>query len=83
MHCQHLWKPEVSNGELYKMSRDSPTCTGITTSLLTQFSLFEQYAGAAYCKDNNDDSTGAITCAGGNCPSVQQAGAKSILEFQK
>lgn len=55
----------------------------ISTSLLSQFSLFEQYAGAAYCKDNDDDSAGSITCSSGNCPLVQQAGAKSVLEFSK
>ncbi|KAK4935205.1 hypothetical protein LTR10_023705 [Elasticomyces elasticus] len=55
----------------------------ISEDLLEQFSLFEQYSGAAYCPGNNDASTSAaITCSAGNCPLVQAAGAQSIVEFE-
>ncbi|KAK5315595.1 hypothetical protein LTR70_006679 [Exophiala xenobiotica] len=54
---------------------------GISATQLSQFGLYEQYAAAAYCKDNNNQE-GSISCASGNCPEVQSAGATSILEFQ-
>ncbi|RMZ84817.1 hypothetical protein DV737_g957, partial [Chaetothyriales sp. CBS 132003] len=43
----------------------------------------EQYAAAAYCANNNDAKAGtALTCPAGNCPLVESAGARSLVEFQ-
>ncbi|KAK5939369.1 hypothetical protein PMZ80_008673 [Knufia obscura] len=53
----------------------------ISSTQLSQFSLYEQYAAAAYCKGNNN-LEGSISCPSGNCPDVHNAGATSILEFQ-
>ncbi|KIW34176.1 uncharacterized protein PV07_00971 [Cladophialophora immunda] len=55
----------------------------ISQDLFNQLSFFEQYSAAAYCPNNNvASSTSNITCAAGNCPLVQTAGAESLLEFQ-
>jgi len=56
---------------------------GLSSTQLSQFELYEQYAAAAYCKDNNNQEEGSISCSSGECPEVQSAGATSILEFQK
>ncbi|KAK4924562.1 hypothetical protein LTR66_016451 [Elasticomyces elasticus] len=53
----------------------------VSASQLTQFSLYEQYAAAAYCKDDNDNSAGAIICNSNVCPQVQTNGATSVYEF--
>lgn len=71
-------------GEVAQMFQDRVSDnTGVASSQLAQFTLYEQYAAAAYCKDNNDEDNGSITCSAGNCQQVQQAGARSILEFQE
>ncbi|KIX92906.1 uncharacterized protein Z520_11382 [Fonsecaea multimorphosa CBS 102226] len=55
----------------------------ISQDLFNELSFFEQYSAAAYCPNNNvATSTSNITCAAGNCPLVQSAGAESLLEFQ-
>ncbi|KAL8700158.1 MAG: hypothetical protein Q9201_005602 [Fulgogasparrea decipioides] len=46
--------------------------------------LFEQFAAAAYCRNNNNDKAGGtkITCAVGNCPLVQNDDVVSVYEFE-
>ncbi|KAL9596309.1 MAG: hypothetical protein Q9179_004661 [Wetmoreana sp. 5 TL-2023] len=44
--------------------------------------LFEQFAAAAYCRNNNNDKAGGtkITCAVGNCPLVQNDDVVSVYD---
>ena len=56
--------------------------SGVSDQQVSSFSLIEQYAAAAYCKDNND-AVGNITCSAGNCPQVESAGATSVVEFEE
>ena len=67
MRCMAEWYPAVSS------------------DVLQQLDLFSQYAAASYCTNNvNSNSTGAkLTCAVGNCASVEKADTKTLYEFSK
>ena len=53
----------------------------VTATQFSDFTLFAQYAGAAYCSNNDDDTGGLITCANDVCPTVESNAAQSIVEF--
>lgn len=55
---------------------------GISNELFDTFQLMAQYSAAAYCSGNNNSTNTSITCPGGNCPLVEEAGARSVVEFQ-
>lgn len=65
---------------------------GISDDLLFQFHLFAEYAAAAYAPINNNSTGTFITCSGnscpgikeqgGNCPQVEVAKARTLMEFQ-
>jgi hypothetical protein len=60
------------------------TSADVSQDVLNQLELFGQYAGSAYCVENNTPgSSTAITCEAGNCPLVQAAGATTLVEYQK
>jgi len=56
---------------------------GIDADTFARFNLFEQYAAASYCRDNNNSTRTRITCEAGNCPLVEQADTWSEIEFEK
>ncbi|KAI0104862.1 extracellular lipase [Nemania sp. FL0031] len=52
----------------------------VTTSMLSSFDLYAQYAGASYC--NSDAAIGSVvTCSGSACPDVTAAGAKITATY--
>lgn len=55
----------------------------VTTSQLSDFKLFAQYAAAAYCDTSIDDiAVGTqLVCSGENCPLVEAANVTTTLEF--
>lgn len=55
---------------------------GISDELFHTFQLMAQYSAAAYCKENDNSTDTPITCWKGNCPLVEEAGARSVLEFE-
>ena len=60
------------------------TSIAVSENQLAQLALYEQYAAAAYCPNNNiPSSSNVISCSTGNCPLVQAAGATSLTEFQE
>ncbi|KAI9814195.1 MAG: hypothetical protein M1827_003361 [Pycnora praestabilis] len=55
----------------------------ISTALLAEFNLFEQYAAAAYCPNNNNSPGTKLTCpTSNNCPLVEAATTVTTDEFQ-
>jgi hypothetical protein len=56
---------------------------GISSDLLNTFNLMEQYAGAAYCKNNFDSPGDKVTCPAKNCPLVQGSNTTSLVEYQR
>ncbi|KAI4122262.1 MAG: hypothetical protein LQ338_005909 [Usnochroma carphineum] len=61
---------------------DTSIHIGISNDLLNTFKLVSQFAAAAYCPDNNDSPDTTLTCATGNCPLVEAAGAVTLSEFE-
>jgi len=54
----------------------------ISTQLFNTFSLYEQYAAAAYCPADNDAPPNSkIVCTADVCPLVQAANTSSVIEF--
>ncbi|CAI7583213.1 unnamed protein product [Penicillium bialowiezense] len=54
----------------------------IPTDQLTEFDFWVQYAGAAYYLNDYTAQTGyKISCAKGNCPDVESAGATIFYDF--
>ncbi|KAI0490866.1 lipase [Xylaria cf. heliscus] len=52
----------------------------ISSTMLSTFDLYAQYAGASYC--NSDSPVGSIvTCSGNACPDVTAAGAKITATY--
>ena len=70
----------LSSSEMVHNS-DVSFIAAVTATQFSNFKLFAQYAGAAYCDNNVNSTGGLITCAGNVCPTVQSNGAKSIVEF--
>lgn len=58
-------------------------CPAISSSLLSTFNLYEQFAAAAYCPANNDSPATKLVCTSDACPLVQAATTNTIIEFQK
>ncbi|KAF2856740.1 alpha/beta-hydrolase [Plenodomus tracheiphilus IPT5] len=56
---------------------------GIGADLLSKLNLMEQYASAAYCASNYGSTGDQITCASGNCPSVEDADSSSVIEYSR
>ncbi|KZF24362.1 alpha/beta-hydrolase [Xylona heveae TC161] len=54
----------------------------ISQDLFNKFNLFEQYAAAAYCANNNNSPGNKVTCPPGNCPLVEASNTVTSLEFQ-
>lgn len=55
---------------------------GISDELFHTFQLMAQYSAAAYCRENNISPHTLITCHKRNCPLVEEAGARSVMEFE-
>ena len=56
----------------------------VSQSLLNTFTLYGQYAAAAYCPGNNNASCSPgtkITCTSGACPLVQSAQTSAVFAF--
>ncbi|KAJ4374048.1 hypothetical protein N0V83_002787 [Neocucurbitaria cava] len=56
---------------------------GIAADLLSRFKLMEQYSSAAYCASNYGSPGDQIECAAGNCPLVQDADSKTVIEYSR
>ncbi|KAE9978070.1 hypothetical protein EG328_001690 [Venturia inaequalis] len=54
----------------------------ISSSLLSTFNLYEQFAAAAYCPANNDSPATKLVCTSDACPLVQADNTNTIIEFQ-
>lgn len=52
----------------------------VTTSQLTEFKLFAQYAGATYCNSFNTPGQ-KIACTDGVCPDVEANNATTLASF--
>jgi hypothetical protein len=68
---------------LFNISLTHNHLTAISTQLLNTFVLYEQYAAAAYCPENNDSPNTKIFCTSDSCPLVQAADTNTVVEFQK
>lgn len=55
----------------------------VSSSTLSELTLFSQYAAASYCTNNVNSAGDAVSCSGGYCPEVQSAGAKTLYEFEE
>lgn len=78
-----VWKREVSkDAQVYALDFLT-TDADVSTGVLSQLSLYEQYAAAAYCVNNNNSPGNKVTCAAGNCGTVQAANTVTTIEFQK
>lgn len=55
----------------------------VTQTQLDSFHYFAQYAAAAYCANNDDNSPGPISCINNVCPALAAAKAVTVLEFDK
>ncbi|KAJ5088997.1 Lipase class 3 [Penicillium argentinense] len=60
-----------------------PVPRDVSSDVLDQLTLFAQYSAASYCSNNINSTGDSVTCADGNCPSVQSAGATSLYEFEE
>ncbi|RAR00724.1 lipase precursor [Stemphylium lycopersici] len=56
---------------------------GISSHLYKDFKLMSQYASAAYCSNNYNSPGDQIECSTGNCPLVQDADSKTVLEYNR
>jgi hypothetical protein len=56
---------------------------GIDADTFARFNRFEQFAAAAYCRENNNSTKTRIKCQAGNCPLVEQADTWTVVEFEK
>ena len=59
------------------------TSEAVSLEIFDKLSFFEQYSAAAYCGENNNSTNTKITCAEGNCASVQAADTNTLTEFEK
>ncbi|KAI9925423.1 hypothetical protein ASPWEDRAFT_69470 [Aspergillus wentii DTO 134E9] len=54
----------------------------VSTTDLSKFDFWVQYAAASYCHDNYASKTGhKLTCWAHNCPEVEKAGATIVFDF--
>ncbi|KAJ0416363.1 Alpha/Beta hydrolase protein [Aspergillus carlsbadensis] len=53
----------------------------VSPDVLQQLTLFAEYAAASYCTPNIDSTGDKVTCATGNCPTVQAADTTTLSEF--
>ncbi|KAH7119548.1 Alpha/Beta hydrolase protein [Dendryphion nanum] len=54
----------------------------VSPDVLSRLQLMEQYAAAAYCRENNNSPETQLSCHVGNCPRVDAADTYTALEFQ-
>lgn len=59
------------------------TDADVSAGVLSQLSLYEQYAAGAYCENNNNSPGTKVTCPAGNCGTVEAANTVTPIEFQK
>lgn len=61
------------------------TGTAVSSDVLQQLDLFSQYSAASYCSNNVDSHSNGtkITCAAGNCKSVENADTITLYQFSK
>ncbi|KAJ5344606.1 hypothetical protein N7452_002610 [Penicillium brevicompactum] len=60
-----------------------PVPRDVSSSVLSQLSLFAEYSAASYCSNNINSTGNAVTCAEGNCASVQSADTTTLWEFDR
>ncbi|CAI7615285.1 unnamed protein product [Penicillium manginii] len=60
-----------------------PVPRAVSSGVLDQLTLFAEYAAASYCSNNINSTGDLLTCAEGNCPTVQSSGATSLYEFEE
>ncbi|KAL4923371.1 Alpha/Beta hydrolase protein [Aspergillus undulatus] len=53
----------------------------VSTEELNRLALYAEYAAASYCTPNIDSTGDKLTCAEGNCPTVEAAEAITLAEF--
>ncbi|KAL4782766.1 Alpha/Beta hydrolase protein [Aspergillus varians] len=53
----------------------------VSADVLSQLNLFAEYAAASYCTPNINSTGDKLTCATGNCPTVQAAETTTLDEF--
>ncbi|KAL3476457.1 Alpha/Beta hydrolase protein [Aspergillus californicus] len=53
----------------------------VSAEVLQQLTLFAEYAAASYCTPNIESPGNKVTCATGNCPTVQAAETVTLAEF--
>ncbi|KAF2643139.1 alpha/beta-hydrolase [Massarina eburnea CBS 473.64] len=53
----------------------------IDDKLFTNLQLMEQYASAAYCRNNQNSPGDKVSCNSGTCDLVQKANVTSVIEY--
>ncbi|KAL4882228.1 Alpha/Beta hydrolase protein [Aspergillus karnatakaensis] len=53
----------------------------VSADVLQQLTLFAEYSAASYCTPNINSPGSKLTCATGNCPTVQAADTTTLAEF--
>ncbi|RMJ23986.1 Extracellular lipase [Aspergillus sp. HF37] len=54
----------------------------VSANVLQQLTLFAEYSTATYCSSNLQSTGNSLTCAAGNCPTVEAASTKTLYEFE-
>lgn len=57
------------------------TAADVSAESLKAFTLFAEYAAAAYCDENLESPGTKVRCNKGNCPTVEKADTKTLTEF--
>ena len=58
-------------------------CLAISPDMFQSLEFFSQYAGAAYCDNNNGGPNIKIVCPAGNCKLVESADTVTLTDFQQ
>ncbi|PLN85474.1 alpha/beta-hydrolase [Aspergillus taichungensis] len=53
----------------------------VSLESLKEFTLFAEYAAAAYCDENLESPGTKVRCQKGNCPTVEKADTETLIEF--
>ncbi|KAL1850239.1 hypothetical protein Plec18167_007344 [Paecilomyces lecythidis] len=80
---QSIWASVALALSIQVVARPAPLVgRDVSSDLLDQFNLFEQYAAAAYCSENFNSTGTKLSCSAGNCPLVEAADTETLDEFQ-
>lgn len=85
--CAEPLRARDSRGDLPEHTTHDCTDVkiGITQTVLNQFELLAQYAGAAYCYENIEGEGPTVACAseGGYCPTIEAIQPVIVNSFFK